>query len=163
MDERVCSIALTLCDGIGVIGAKTLIESVGSASEIFKLRDSLRDVLPDISPKLIAALDNKEAQERAEREIAFAEQKGIQCLTLNDTRYPVRLKNCPDAPPILFFKGHAVSKISCCNHSRNLQIFCLFSGFFICQQPSILFYPILRIFSSPFCKKFEKLYTNKVF
>ena len=107
MDERVCSIALTLCDGIGVIGAKTLIESVGSASEIFELRDSLRDVLPDISPKLIAALDNKEALEHAEREIAFAEQKGIQCLTLNDTRYPTRLKNCPDAPPILFFKGHA--------------------------------------------------------
>ena len=86
MDERVCIIALTLCDGIGGIGAKTLIESVGSASEIFELRDSLRDVLPDISPKLIAALDNPEASERAEREIALAHQKGIQCPTPTQPR-----------------------------------------------------------------------------
>ncbi len=30
-DERICSIALTLCPGIGHIGAKRLIEGVGSA------------------------------------------------------------------------------------------------------------------------------------
>lgn len=34
-DERICSIALTLCPGIGHIGAKRLIDTAGSAAEVF--------------------------------------------------------------------------------------------------------------------------------
>lgn len=37
-DERICSIALTLCPGIGHIGAKRLIEGMGSAAEVFSRR-----------------------------------------------------------------------------------------------------------------------------
>lgn len=40
-DERICSIALTLCPGIGHIGAKRLIDTAGSAAEVFRLRKEL--------------------------------------------------------------------------------------------------------------------------
>ena len=37
-DERICSMALTLCQGIGHVGAKRLIESLGSAVHVFARR-----------------------------------------------------------------------------------------------------------------------------
>ena len=37
-DERICSIALTLCPGIGHIGAKRLIDGMGSAPSRYKSR-----------------------------------------------------------------------------------------------------------------------------
>jgi DNA processing protein len=37
----------------------------------------------------------------------FIEKKGIKALTMQDDDYPQRLKECPDAPIILFYKGEA--------------------------------------------------------
>jgi DNA processing protein len=45
--------------------------------------------------------------ERAHREYEFAEKNGIRCLTPDDEDYPVRMRECDDAPTLLFFKGHA--------------------------------------------------------
>ncbi|ADV42822.1 DNA-processing protein DprA [Bacteroides helcogenes] len=106
-DERICSIALTLCSGIGRIGAKRLIDSIGSASEIFGRRKELPELLPGISPVVIAALDNPAAFLRAEREMEFVEKNRLTCLTLKDKAYPSRLRECEDAPVVLFFKGNA--------------------------------------------------------
>ena len=47
-DERICSIALTLCPGIGHIGAKRLIEGMGSAAEVFSRRKELPEIMPDV-------------------------------------------------------------------------------------------------------------------
>lgn len=106
-DERISSLALTLCPGIGRIGAKRLIDSVGSASEVFRLRCELPDLLPGVSPSIITALDAPAAFLRAEREMEFVEKNQLTCLTLNDPAYPSRLRECEDAPIILFFKGNA--------------------------------------------------------
>ena len=43
----------------------------------------------------------------AEKELEFAESKGIQCLGIGDAGYPARLKGCADAPLVLFYKGNA--------------------------------------------------------
>jgi len=106
-DERVCSIALTLCPGIGHRGAKLLVDEVGSAVEVFQHRREINDLVPDAAPRVSEALDCPEAFQRAEEEMTFVEKNHITCLTLQDEAYPSRLRECEDAPVVLFFKGNA--------------------------------------------------------
>lgn len=105
-DERICSIALPLCPGIGHIGAKRLVDSMGSAVEVFRQRKELPEVLPGISLAIVAALDCPAAFLRAEHEMEFVEKNRLTCLTLKDEAYPSRLRECEDAPLGLFFKGN---------------------------------------------------------
>ncbi len=106
-DERICSIALTLCPGVGHIIAKRLVETVGSAAEVFRLRKELPERFSDVaSASIVSALNNPEAFQRAEKEMEFAEKNRIDCLLLGDERYPFRLRKCEDAPLVLFFKGN---------------------------------------------------------
>lgn len=105
-DERICSIALTLCQGIGHIGAKRLIDGMGSAAKVFSHRKELPDILSGVNPSVVEALDNPAAFIRAEREIEFAEKNRLTCLTMSHEAYPLRLRECEDAPVALFFKGN---------------------------------------------------------
>lgn len=105
-DERICSIALTLCPGIGHIGAKRLIDGMGSAAEVFRRREELVVAMPGVNPSVIAALNSPAAFLRAEREMEFVEKNRLTCLTLKDEAYPSRLRECEDAPVVLFFKGN---------------------------------------------------------
>ena len=38
--------------------------------------------------------------------MAFIEKNNISCYYLTDTDYPVRLRECPDAPILFYFKGN---------------------------------------------------------
>lgn len=60
-----------------------------------------------MNPSIIAALDCPAAFLRAEREMEFVEKNRLTCLTLQDEAYPSRLRECEDAPIVLFFKGNA--------------------------------------------------------
>lgn len=106
-DERICSLALTLCSGIGHIGAKRLVEGMGSAADVFRYRKELPERLPEVSPAVVAALDDAVAFSRAERELEFVEKNHLTCITFHDEAYPSRLRDCEDAPLALFFKGNA--------------------------------------------------------
>ena len=105
-DERLCSIALTLCPGIGHIGAKRLIDAIGSAVDVFGYRKELPERLLGVNSSIITALDCPAAFLRAEREMEFVEKNRLTCLTLRDEAYPSRLRECEDAPIVLFFKGN---------------------------------------------------------
>lgn len=106
-DERLCSIALTLCDGIGTQTAQKLVRTAGSAAQVFARRNELTQLSADIQPGILKALDTPNIFDRAKRELDFADKHGIDCLTTNDERYPARLRQCEDAPLFLFFKGKA--------------------------------------------------------
>ena len=106
-DERICSIALTLCPGIGNVMARRLVETVGSAAEVFRSRGELSERFPgQFSPNVINALSDASAFQRAEKEMEFAGKNRIECLLMTDERYPSRLRECEDAPLALFFKGN---------------------------------------------------------
>lgn len=104
-EESLCSIALTLVPGIGHSWAKRLVDGVGSATDVFRLRKELPGLLPGVNQRVVDALDCPQALARAEQECEFAEKNHIQCLTLADGQYPSRLRECDDAPIVLFFKG----------------------------------------------------------
>ena len=85
-----------------------LYRKVGSATLIMEHKNNLRDILPDASDKLVNAIQNSdEARKRAEVELEYDLRYGIEPLTMNDERYPSRLRECDDAPLMLFYKGNA--------------------------------------------------------
>lgn len=105
-DEQIYTLALSRIPGLGLMGAYNLVRTLGSASAIFQHRKELKELIPEVSEKLIKALDCPEAFHRAEEELKYAEKNQIQCITLNDAAYPSRLRECEDAPLALFYRGN---------------------------------------------------------
>lgn len=105
--EQIYSIALTMVPGIGHIGAKHLIDGMGNAVDVFRLRKEISERIPEVSQRVIEALDCPQAVLRAEQEYEFIRKNRISCLSFHDEAYPSRLRECEDAPVVLFFKGNA--------------------------------------------------------
>ena len=105
-DEQIYTLALTRIPGLGLTGAYNLVRAMGTAGDIFRNRKDLPELVPGVSEKLVKALDCPEAFKRAEEELRFAEENSIACLTINDERYPSRLRECEDAPLALFYRGN---------------------------------------------------------
>ena len=106
-EEQIYSIALTMVPGIGHIGAKHLIDGMGNAVDVFRLRKEISERIPEVSQRVIEALDCPQAVLRAEQEYEFIRKNRISCLSFHDEAYPSRLQECEDAPVVLFFKGNA--------------------------------------------------------
>ena len=105
--ELLSLIALQHIPGIGSITAKRLVEGVGSAAQVFEHRTELASMIPYVQPSLIRVLDCPEAHHRAEQELEFIEKHRITCLGYHDDAYPSRLRECDDAPILLFYRGNA--------------------------------------------------------
>ena len=106
--EILNTILLTRLNYFSLAGMLELYRKVGSATLIMEHKNNLRDILPDASDKLVNAIQNSdEARKRAEVELEYDLRYGIEPLTMNDERYPSRLKECDDAPLMLFYKGNA--------------------------------------------------------
>ena len=106
--EILNTILLTRLNYFSLAGMLELYRKVGSATLIIENKDNIKDILPDASVKLINALQNAdEARKRAEVELEYDLKYGIQPICMNDERYPQRLKECDDAPLMLFYKGNA--------------------------------------------------------
>lgn len=85
-----------------------LYRELGSATAIVHQRRELGKAFPGMPRKLLAALgDIETVRRRAEEELEYNDKHGISTLCLNDEAYPGRLKECPDAPLMLFYKGTA--------------------------------------------------------
>jgi DNA processing protein len=106
--EKLHSIALTCMTNFSLSTLRQLHERLGSATAIVEHRNNIGDVMPDMHPRLVEALkDMDEPMKRAEKELEFAQRYNILPLCLNDDRYPQRMKQCPDAPLVLFYRGSA--------------------------------------------------------
>lgn len=86
----------------------TLYRELGSATAIMERRHELGRLFPGLPHKVTEALaDTTAMRRRAAEELDYDARHGIQVLCLNDEAYPWRLKECPDAPLMLFYKGTA--------------------------------------------------------
>ena len=102
------AIALTRVNYFNLAGLAQLYRQLGSATAVIEHRNDLREVLPDASPRLQEAMRNIETHLKvADAEMEYNLRNGIQALALADDEYPQRLKNCDDAPLVLFYKGTA--------------------------------------------------------
>ena len=99
-------IALNYIEHIGPVRAKQLLSYFGSAEAIFKESTQSLAKLPSIGPERAAAIKKKEVLERADQEITFIEKKNIKTYFFTDASYPYRLKECADAPLMLYGSGN---------------------------------------------------------
>ena len=99
-------LALQQIPGVGLISARLLYDVFGNATDVFARRDELVHYTQPAQRRLLKQLDCPEAFRRAEREWQFAQKSGIDVICIGDRRYPSRLRECPDAPLVLFFKGN---------------------------------------------------------
>lgn len=99
-------IALTLINGVGTLIAKKLLQSFGSAEAVFSATQKQLLNIEGIGEKTAEAILNTNAVELAEQELAFIEKHQIQVLFYENDNYPKRLKNCYDAPLLLYYKGN---------------------------------------------------------
>lgn len=100
-------IAISLIPGIGAITARNLIAYVGSVEGVFQEKEKNLIKIPGIGEVNAQRVVRQNVLERAKREVEFIQKNQIQTFFYLDENYPTRLKNCSDAPIILYFKGNA--------------------------------------------------------
>jgi DNA processing protein len=109
MNEEEClyTLALSMTPGLMTAGKRRLIEEAEGAAEVFHRRREWGERYPELSERFLASLGDGALLSRAEAELRFCREKYIRPLSFRDPDYPSRLRDCPDAPILLFFRGSA--------------------------------------------------------
>ncbi len=107
INEQLSVLALTRVRGLKATLILQLIEAAGSTSELFANIDSIHDILPGVTPELIAALSDKSVFDYAKKEMEFIAGNNIKLYCITDDDYPARLRECIDAPAAIYTLGNA--------------------------------------------------------
>jgi DNA processing protein len=107
-EEKIYKIALGLIPKIGNKTALDLVEHYGSAKAVFE-KGKEKDLcqFQKINSETASVILQKTTLTRAEEELVFTEKNSIQILSQDMMEYPKRMKNCFDAPFLLYYKGNA--------------------------------------------------------
>jgi len=100
-------IAISLIPGIGSVTARNLIAYVGSVEGVFQEKEKNLMKIPGVGEVNAQKVVRQNVLERAKKEVEFILKNRIKTFFYLDENYPTRLKNCSDAPIILFYKGNA--------------------------------------------------------
>ena len=103
--EKLATLRLLFCPGIGDAKAKRLLLYCLNATAVFEEKKKNLAKIPGIGTKLLESLKNKTHAQRAEKELMFINNNRVQMLVCNQEAYPSLLKMCPDHPFILFARG----------------------------------------------------------
>ena len=120
--DLIYQIGITLVKGIGDITAKQLVENLDDVALLFTEKKHVLEKISGLSRRIINEIHRPDVLKRAEKEICFIEKSLITPLFITDSGYPNRLKECVDAPVMLYFKGNAdlnVEKIISIVGTRN--------------------------------------------
>lgn len=101
-------IALPLLREVGQKRAHELIRFFGSASAVFSASAADLARIPNISRTAVESLlaERQAALRRAQQELDFINRHQIRCYFVDDDDYPYRLRECADAPLLLYSKGN---------------------------------------------------------
>lgn len=105
MEELFYQIALTQVNLVGDKVARALLSRFGSAEAVFQASGKELAAIDGIGSGRIKAFKSELDKRRIEKELRFLQQHNIQPLFINNPNYPKLLKDCPDAPVMLYFKG----------------------------------------------------------
>lgn len=104
-DAVLHKIALSAVEGIGPATARRLIDAFGSASGVFDARPADWSAVDGVAPRVVEQILSRSVLAEAEKEVRFVEENNIRVAFIGEENYPVRLRQCPDAPVILYMKG----------------------------------------------------------
>ena len=109
MDENeiLALLRLQVAPGIGPVSALKLIQHFGSAAAIF--RESVRNLkkVTGIGGKMARSLLEGSTRDLAESEWRRLQEGGVRCIPYGGQGYPHLLRQCADAPLLLFARGVA--------------------------------------------------------
>ncbi len=108
MKETISAMVVAAMKHIPQNGKVEMIRQTGSASVLTENIADIKTVLPDITDKWAEVMKTAELQYKwAEEELKFCQDKGIRVIPYTADDYPQRLKECSDAPIVLYYKGTA--------------------------------------------------------
>ncbi len=105
-NELYYTLALLQVEGVGDILAKKLITQCGSAEEVFKAKKTTLAKIEGIGKSVLKNIQDKTVFHKTEHELRIIEKENINLWYYQDKNYPERLKQCSDAPVILFQSGN---------------------------------------------------------
>lgn len=98
-------IALTLLSGIGSKRARILVNHFTELEEIFKEKKLNLAKIPGVNPEYLTYKLRKSALETADQVLLSLQRLNAQTMFFTDSNYPRRLKQCEDAPLLLYATG----------------------------------------------------------
>lgn len=96
-----------MINGVGDILARNLMDELGDAEAVFKESARALSKIHGISSGIVSEIKRADLLCRAESELSFVEKNGISIYFYQDSNYPERLRECPDAPVLFYYKGAA--------------------------------------------------------
>ena len=99
------AIALSQMKGMTRQAAECLLQACGDIVPLFDESPERWREIVDAKAPLFDAEARQKALAAADREMEFIEKKNITPIFLTDPDYPSRLRECPDAPLMLYFMG----------------------------------------------------------
>jgi DNA processing protein len=106
-EQLIYRLALHLLPGIGPVSARNLVSYCGGVKEIFHMRKGELERIPSIGPERSKEIVKYKSFDKIREELKHLKSNNIQTLFYLDKNYPSRLRNCDDAPILLFYKGNA--------------------------------------------------------
>lgn len=97
--------ASQMTPGIGVKGAAHLLEVFGDARTIFEASAEELLARARLRSDPVQALVRKKAFPLAEKELAYCRKHDIRAVASTDPQYPALLRETPDYPHVLYYKG----------------------------------------------------------
>ncbi|TDQ07046.1 DNA-processing protein DprA [Pedobacter metabolipauper] len=110
-------IALTFIRSVGHVTARNLVSHFGTAEAVFKASKRELIKIPGVGPVTAAQILSNDALKMAGQQIKLIRKYKINVLFYTDEQYPKRLRNCYDAPILLYYRGNADL-----NHHRMVSI-----------------------------------------
>ncbi len=105
-DPRLYQIALTMIKGVGDILCRHLLDFYKDPADIFREKERALMKIPGIGEQIAREIAHPDVLKRAARELEFVQKNHLQTFFLADNEYPFRLRECPDAPVLLYSKGN---------------------------------------------------------
>ncbi|MEZ5070162.1 MAG: DNA-processing protein DprA [Bacteroidales bacterium] len=104
-NELLHLLALSMASAVGPVTARKLLETYGSAGEVFRQSRADLQGIRGLGPVLSSAILDPGLPGKAEKEYEFLQRHRIRILPHDDPGYPAELGECEDAPILLFVKG----------------------------------------------------------
>jgi len=100
-------LAINMIHQVGPNKTKQLIETFGTAEDVFSATRKELLAVDGINNKLADEVLNKSSFTAAEREVKFIQKNKVTVIYYQDENYPERLRAHPASPALLFYKGKA--------------------------------------------------------
>ncbi len=105
-DDTLAWLRLVAAPGIGPVTVRLLLAAFGLPQQVFAQSvEALSSVVPRKLACAVLAAPGAALSQALAKTMAWLDQPGNHLLTLVDPRYPVRLLDLTDPPPLLYIKG----------------------------------------------------------